>query len=160
MKIPFLIALALLLVGSFASLGALCNGRGEVELVPFHSPFAGTSWTLYAIGDGDEVREVSTDPPVTLEFEADTAELGGGTGCNGYFGRYEVKPFSAYLDDGDTFRTVDVSMTERGCPTMALFERENEYQTALANAERAVLTHDRARLVILAQGGRVLIFRP
>ena len=159
MKIPFLIALALLLVGSFASLGALCNGRGEVDLAPF-PPFAGTSWTLYAIGDGDEVREVSTDPPVTLEFQPDTAELGGGTGCNGYFGRYEVKPSSAYLGDGDTFRTVDVSMTERGCPTMALFEREQEYSTALAYAERAVLTHDRARLVILAQGGRVLIFRP
>lgn len=110
---------------------------------------AGTSWTLVAMGDGDNLRTVGLDPPVVLEFLGAGAELAGSTG---YGGEYE--------GTGATFRTVGVQITARGCPTRVLVDRESEYTTALANAHSATLTPTLPLLIIEAEGKRVLIFRP
>ena len=140
MKISGLVAL----VALFA---ALSCAQGE----PAPS-LAGTSWTLLAMGEGDNLRTVGLDPPVVLEFLGDGAELAGSTGCNGYGGEYE--------GTGATFRTVGVQITARGCPTRVLFDRESEYTTALANAHSATLTPTLPLLIIEAEGKRALIFRP
>ena len=104
------------------------------------------------MGDGDNLRTVAADPPVALEFLGDGAELGGSTGCNGYGGKYEAT--------GAEFRTVDVLMTERACPTPELFERERDYADALATAHRATLTPGWPLLIIESEDGRALIFGP
>ena len=137
MKILCLVALIL-------SLAALSCESAEP------APLAGTSWTLLAMGDGDTLRTVDLDLPVVLEFLDGGAELTGSTGCNGYGGEYEIA--------GASFRTVDVLITERGCPTRALFDREHEYKNSLADATHATVTHGGSLLVVEAEGGRVLVF--
>ena len=174
MKIPHLVALALLLAGSLASLGALCNG-GEGG-GPFYSPFAGTSWTLAAMGDGDSLRMVAAAPPVTLEFPdvhaRERAELTGDTGCNAYAGAWIVASESEsvpvamspgladvslvdYDGGGLAVRMVDFEITERGCPTPDLFEREAMYRDTLATARSAMLVGP--RLIIEGATGGVLV---
>lgn len=149
MKIAYL-ALLVLMTSALS-----CAGTGA-------SPFAGTSWTLLMMGESDDLLPVDLDPPVTLEFlgDAETStrtidgegvKMGGQTGCNAYYGAYEVK--------GDSFRTVDVLITERGCPSMALFEREREYIDSLAHARTAmIVSHDPPVLVILTEDKWFLIF--
>lgn len=179
MKIPHLVALALLLAGSLASLGALCNG-GEGG-GPFYSPFAGTSWTLAAMGDGDSLRMVAAGPPVTLEFpDAQPSEwtyrtqtwteLTGDTGCNAYSGAFEIAYESVdvsmppgradvsladYDGGGMAVRMVDFEITERGCPTRVLSEREAMYRGTLATARSAMLVGP--RLIIEGATGGVLV---
>ena len=58
--------------------------------------------------------------------------------------------------DGAELRIVDFEITERGCPTVALFERESEDRDALVAARYA--TFDESRLIIATATGRVLIF--
>lgn len=142
MKIAYLVALVMALAVSAV-------GCSKPDPAPV---LAGSSWRLLAMGEVASLRTVAADPPVELEFLGDGAELAGSTGCNGYGGAYEAA--------GADFRTVDVLITERACPTPALFERERAYMETLSTAHRATLTPGVPLLIIESEDGRALIFGP
>ena len=171
MKILHLVALGLLMTGSLAW---SCLPPEAADW-PTH-PFAGTSWTLAAMGDGDSLRMVAAAPPVTLEFPdvhaRERAELTGDTGCNAYAGAWIVASESEsvpvamspgladvslvdYDGGGLAVRMVDFEITERGCPTPDLFEREAMYRDTLATARSAMLVGP--RLIIESATGGVLV---
>lgn len=106
----------------------------------------GTSWTLEAMGSGENPPTVSMEPPITLEFQ-DAGRMEGLTGCNSYTGTYEL--------DGSDFR-VGFSITEAGCPTDELGERERAYKRTLADAQRIAL--DGSALIIETEDGKTLKF--
>ena len=83
----------------------------------------------------------------TAEFATD-AELTGWTGCNSYSARYRVRDSELRLDD--------LTWTERGCPSNALFRQEQRMQDALAAVERFELSGQ--RLTLHGAGGQVLVF--
>ena len=122
-------------------LGLACAG----EEVP---PLAGTSWALTEIRSGETAQVTNTEVPLTLEFLDGGSELTGSSGCNGYFGTYET--------DGAVLRVLSLEITERACPTQDLFQREQEYESILAQAASFAL--DGSRLTIEGENGGVLVF--
>ena len=159
----------LALVGSFASLGSLCD-RADAP----YSPFAGSSRVLTAMGEGESLRMVADTPPITLEFlDVDAAErvkLTGDTGCNSYTGAFEVTYESVemsmplgradvsllgYDGGGMAVRMVDFEITQLSCFTRDLVEREVEYRDTLATARSAMLAGP--RLIIEGATGGVLV---
>ena len=170
MKIAYLL---LLMVGSFASLGGVCDPV-DWDPTTWSQRFVNSSWTLTAMGDGQSLRMVSNTPPVTLEFTdahaLERAELNGDTGCNAYSGAFEPGienggvaiplgrvTVSGVGDSGGGMpvRMVDFEITERGCPTPDLFEREAMYQDTLTTARSAMRVGP--RLIIESVTGGVLV---
>lgn len=150
MKIVALAGLMLLSVA--ATSASLECGMQAPELAPSPSPFAGTSWTLTGMGNGESLRMLATDPPVTLVFLGNGWGLKGDTGCNVYYG---IQQWTNRRPDGAELRIVNFKITERGCPTAALFDRESEYRDTLIAARYA--TFDESRLIIATATGRVLV---
>ena len=108
------------------------------------SSLANTRWRLAALGDADAPADAVGD--ATAEFTA--AELTGWTGCNSYSARYSVQ--------GSELRFDDLSWTEAGCATDALFQQEQRMQDSLANLERFEVSGQ--RLTLYSQDGQVLVF--
>ena len=111
-------------------------------------PLAGTSWALDEMGSGSNLQEVSSSNPVVLEF-LDDNKMKGSTGCNSYAGTYRVA--------GSSFQ-VDFMITEAGCSSRELYDREYEYKHALWDAQSVALGD--SVLTIESRDGRTLIFRP
>lgn len=116
-----------------------CSGGDEL-------PLAGTSWTLEAMGPSGDPGTISTATPITLEFSGDR-EMGGYTGCNSYSGTYDT--------DRSAFRA-DFMITEAGCPTRELYDREYAYKYTLWDARSIALVD--SSLTIRAEDGRMLVF--
>ena len=154
MKYIGLVALLALSLG-VASPSPDCGGQQDTgpNLVPYPVAklphLAGSSWTLVGMGDGGNLQEVSAAPPVTLEFMENGAEMKGDTGCNAYFGSYDI-----YYTSG-SLRILDLEITEIGCPSRDLFEREVKYRDALAYAQSA--TFNDSRLTIKSASGWTLV---
>ena len=116
---------------------AACGGEGN--------PLAGTAWRLVALGDAGAPAEVAGGD-ATARFTTAT-EMTGWTGCNSYGARYSVR--------GSELRLDDLTWTERGCPSQALFRQEQRMQDSLATVERFELSGE--RLTLHSDGGRALI---
>jgi heat shock protein HslJ len=114
-------------------------GSGEEQL-------ADTEWRLVALGDaGAPVRVV--EGGATAEFTTAT-DMTGWTGCNSYGARYSVR--------GSELRLHDLTWTETGCPSQALFRQEQRMQGSLATVERFEVSGE--RLALHSEGGQVLVF--
>ena len=110
------------------------------------NPLAGTEWRLVALGDaGAPAAVVGGD--ATAAFPTAT-DMTGWTGCNAYGARYRVRDSELRLDD--------LSWTEAGCPSQALFRQEQRMQDALATVERFEVSGE--RLTLHSAGGQVLVF--
>lgn len=126
------------------------------------SALDGSSWTLWAMGDGDNLRKVSQTPPRDPGVPPHGAiwrpsMLEGSIGCRAYHVGYQL---GDYDDDGFLIGVVGhLLIPPVECPTRDLFEREVEYRDTLNNAQSGTLTHYGQRLAIEAEGGRLLIFR-
>ncbi len=126
-----------LLLG-FVFLLVACGGEGN--------PLANTEWRLVALGNADAPAEVVGGNP-TAEFT--TAEdMTGWTGCNSYAARYRARESELRLDD--------LTWTEAGCPTQALFRQEQRMQDSLATVERFEVSGE--QLTLHSEGGQVLVF--
>lgn len=169
MKYIGLVALLVLSLG-VASPSPDCRGEqiGDVGPHPVMGSLpvlANSSWTLTAMGNAESLRMVSDTPPVTLEFLEAGAGLKGDTGCNTYSGLHLATYENGY--GGISLQMVDFEITERGCPTQDLFDREVEYRDTLVNAQSATViatlvnapnaTEFATRLTIESATGGILI---
>ena len=110
------------------------------------NPLANTDWRLVALGDADAPAGVVGGDP-TAEFTTAT-DMTGWTGCNAYSARYRVR--------GSDLRLDDLTWTEAGCPSQALFDQEQRMQDSLATVERFDVSGE--QLTLHSEGGQVLVF--
>ena len=122
----------------FVFLLAACGGDGN--------SLAETEWRLVALGSADAPAAVVGGDP-TAEFTT-AADMTGWTGCNSYGARYGVR--------GSELRLEDLSWTEAGCPSDALFHQEQRMQDSLATVERFEVSGE--RLTIHSEDGQALVF--
>ena len=126
-----------LLLG-FVFLLAACGGEGN--------PLADTEWRLVALGDADAPAGVVGRNP-TAKFTTAT-DMTGWMGCNSYGARYSVRDSELRLDD--------LTWTEAGCPSQALFRQEQRMQDSLATVERFEVSGE--QLTLHSEGGQALVF--
>ena len=127
-----------LLLG-FVLLLAACGSEGN--------PLANTEWRLVALGYADAPAEVVAGDP-TAEFTTGT-DMTGWTGCNFYGARYTAREPELRLDE--------LTWTEAGCPSQALFQQEQRMQDLLATVERFEVSGEQLRLH--SEGGQALVFQ-
>ena len=126
-----------LLLG-FVFLLAACGSEG--------SPLADTEWRLVALGNADAPAQVVGGDP-TAKFTTAT-DMTGWTGCNSYRARYSVRGAELRLDD--------LTWTEQGCPSDALFRQEQRMQDSLATVERFEVSEE--QLTLHSEGGQAMVF--
>ena len=126
------------LLPAFVLLLAACGSDGN--------PLADTEWRLVALGNADAPSEV-VDGNATADFTA-SGDMRGLTACNSYSARYSVR--------GSELRLDDLSWTEAGCPSQALFRQEQRMQDSLASVERFEVSGE--RLTLHSEGGQALVF--
>ena len=125
----------------FAFLIAACGDSGREE-----DPLANTEWRLVALGNADPPTEVVAGNP-TAEFTTAT-DMTGWTGCNSYAARYSARESELRLDD--------LTWTEAGCPSQALFRQEQRMQDLLATVEWFEIPGQ--QLTLHSEGGQALVF--
>ena len=128
----------LLCLHAFLLVLAACGSDGN--------PLADTEWRLVALGVADAPAEVVEGNP-TAEFTTDT-DMTGWTGCNSYAARYSARDSGLRLDD--------LTWTEAGCPSQALFRQEQRMQELLATVERFEVSGE--RITLHSEGGQALVF--
>ena len=126
-----------LLLG-FVFLLMACGSEGN--------PLADTEWRLVALGDANAPAEVVGGDP-TAKFTTAT-DMTGWTGCNSYGATYSARESELRLDD--------LTWTEAGCPSQALFRQEQRMQDSLATVERFEVSAK--RLTLHSEGGQALVF--
>ena len=96
-------------------------------------PLDSTSWILYAY------RKTAPVPGTQITARFEEGQVTGSSGCNTYFGAYEVS--------GSSITIGPVGMTEMACldPEGAM-EQEREYLERLANAQTFRLTDGRLQI--------------
>ena len=100
------------------------------------------------MGDADALTEVVAGNP-TAKFTAAT-DMTGWTGCNAYGARYSLEESHLRLDE--------LTWTEAGCPSQALFRQEQRMQDLLATVESFEVSEE--RLTLHSEGGQALVFEP
>ena len=132
--------IGLLAVAILALVIAGCGAGGE------ENRLADTEWRLVALGDASAPDEVAGGNP-TAEFTTDT-DMTGWTGCNAYGASYSAGASELRLDD--------LTWTEAGCPSDALFRQEQRIQDLLATVERFKVSGQ--RLELYSARGQTLVF--
>ena len=122
----------------FALLVAACGGE--------ENPLANTEWQLVALGNAGAPTEVAAGNP-TAEFTTGR-DMTGWTGCNSYGARYSVGESELRLDD--------LTWTEAGCPSQALFRQEQRIQDLLTTVEGFEVSGQ--QLTLHSEGGQALVF--
>ena len=117
---------------------AACGSQGN--------PLANTEWRLVALGNVDAPAELVGDNP-TAKFTTAT-DMTGWTGCNSYGARYRARDSELRLND--------LTWTEAGCPSQALFRQEQRMQDSLATVGRFEVSGE--RLTLHSEGGQALVF--
>jgi len=106
-----------------------------------------TRWVLQGYGQPGDLRAVIGTNPVTATFNRADATVTGSTGCNSYFGGYDLK--------GDTvIISGPVAQTEIGCE-QSIMAQENAYMTLLQAMESYAT--DGNQLTLNCDGG-VLVY--
>ena len=126
-----------LLLG-FVVLLVACGSEGN--------PLDNTEWRLVALGNADAPAEVVGGNP-TAKFTTAT-DMTGWTGCNSYGAGYSAR--------GSELRLDELTWTEAGCPSDALFRQEQRMQDSLATVERFEVSEE--RLTLHSEGGQALVF--
>ena len=127
-----------LLLG-FALLLVACGSAGN--------PLANTEWRMVALGNADAPDAVVGGNP-TAEFTT-ASDMTGWTGCNAFGAGYRVRGSELLLDE--------LTWTEAGCPSQALFHQEQRIQGLLATVERFEISGE--QLTIHSEGGQALVFQ-
>ena len=143
----FRVGASLLLVGVLVGVlgSALYRWRPAAVTVTV-TPLANTEWRLVALGNADAPAEVGEGNP-TAEFTTAT-DMTGWTGCNAYAAKYSARESELRLDD--------LTWTEAGCPSQALFRQEQRIQDSLATVARFEVLGE--HLTLHSEGEQVLVF--
>ena len=108
------------------------------------SSLEGTQWRLVSLGG--ETPLASTAPP-SAEFSAD--EISGSTGCNHYFGAYEVS--------GSEITIRDVASTEMACmDPEGVMDQEQAFLAALREITAYRLDGDRLEFLDASGSARMV----
>jgi heat shock protein HslJ len=111
-----------------------CGGSEPAQVTS--EQLIGTEWQLADLGGGGVVADVQT----TLFFPEE-GRIGGGGGCNQYFGEYRL--------DAEGFHVQGVGATRMACPETVM-DQEDRFLKALEGAERIELRE--GMLYIHAEG--------
>ena len=111
------------------------------------TPLSNTEWRLVALGNADAPDEV-VEGNATVKFTTAT-DMTGWTGCNAYGARYSARESELSLDN--------LTWTEAGCPSQALFQQEQRMQDLLATVERFEVSEE--QLTLHSEGGQALVFK-
>jgi heat shock protein HslJ len=90
------------------------------SLFPFSQmdPLDGSEWELVFMGKSVPI----SGRPITIAFSG--GEAHGSSGCNSYFGQYEIK--------GDSITFSSLAMTEMACMDPGVMDQEMKYLTFLS----------------------------
>ena len=110
------------------------------------NPLSDTEWRLVALGSADAPDDV-VGGDATAEFTT-ARDMTGWTGCNSYGASYSARESDLRLDD--------LTWTEAGCPSQALFQQEQRMQGLLATVERFEVSEE--QLTLHSEGGQALVF--
>jgi heat shock protein HslJ len=136
MKMKSLITLYLVIIALSA-----CSMIGG----PLSDPLEGTEWKLLTYS-GTQPIEAST---ITAIFE--DGEVRGKSGCNSYFGSYQIK--------GDNISISQVGATLMAClDPEGIMDQEAAYLSMLVEAESYEFVNE--QLIILTSDGASLTFTP
>ena len=122
------------------------QAEGIVNNGTERNPLSNTEWRLIALGNAATPAEVVGGNP-TAEFTTAT-DMTGWTACNSYSARYRARD--------SELRLGDLSWTEAGCPSQALFQQEQRMQDSLATVERFEVSGE--QLTLHSEGGHALVF--
>lgn len=131
------------LIGIVALVLTACSPPAVVSA----DPLEGTSWELTTYGKTKPIEGTT----ITAKFEE--GQVHGSSGCNTYFGSYEVS--------GGTISVGQIGMTEMAClEPEGSMEQEMVYLQFLGEAKSFLLTDEGldASLQILGPEGRALTF--
>ena len=108
------------------------KNKGDVSL-------ENTNWALDSYGTSDNLSKLLEDTEITIRFIKNSGEFQGSSGCNSYFGNYEV--------DGNLLTIQQpIGQTEIAC-TEPIMEQEVEYLAILQDAESYEITDDQLQII-------------
>lgn len=143
--------LALLLTMALAA-GCTASGAPEqqpsAEASPGRTP-EGTAWRLVEL-NGQPVAVAQNASAPSLQLNAAEDRASGETGCNGFFGSYELS--------GATLRFGQLASTRRACTDEAMNRQEGAYMRALENTRTWRISG--GALVLAGDSGDLARFSP
>jgi heat shock protein HslJ len=113
----------------------------------------GTHWNLYGWGTVSDPQGLLDGTQITLDFTGDgdglKGRISGGSGCNSYFGSYEIS--------GDSIKITGIGSTKKYCSTPdGLMTQEDHFFGILKSASGYHLYG--GQLDINVGGGEILFF--
>ncbi len=108
-----------------------------------------TEWFLSSYGEQGDLISVIDGTEITATFDSAEDRVSGSSGCNTYFGGYEI--------ENDKLSILEMAHTERACLSPeGVMEQEQEYLFILSNA--LSFQADDTTLTIFCSGGLQLYF--
>jgi heat shock protein HslJ len=110
---------------------------------------SGKMWKLLRIGSEANQRNIVTGSEVTFEFDPESGQIGGTTGCNRYFGSVE-------LDIAEKSLSIEImGMTRMACRE-ELVQQEFEFVNLLEKVTHYEM--EEGQLMLFTDGEDVLVF--
>ncbi|HEY44034.1 MAG TPA: META domain-containing protein [Anaerolineae bacterium] len=104
---------------------AACGANGEGIRPSDEDAFEDKTWVLTSYGVEDDLKTVLENTEITTVFIPDEAVVRGSSGCNHYFGNYEVT--------GNELSVSNIAFTEMACLTPeGVMEQEQLFLSVLA----------------------------
>ncbi len=128
---------------SLSILALMAAGCANTGAMSGADPIVGTTWQLASLG-----ATAPTGSEATITF-GDDGRVYGTTGCNRYFGTYE-------LAAGGALSLSQVGSTRMACPSSDMAQ-ETQFLDALSRADRVEV--DGGRLALVGGGDELLTFR-
>jgi heat shock protein HslJ len=142
---------ALVLTMALAA-GCTASGAPEqqpaAEASPSRTP-EGTGWRLVELG-GQPVTVAQNASAPSLQLNAAEDRASGDTGCNSFFGEYELS--------GATLRFGTLASTRRACLDEAMNRQEGAYMRALESTRSWRISGD--ALILAGDAGDLARFSP
>jgi len=102
-------------------------------------PFEDITWVMESYGESGSLQEALPDVEATLFFDSTGKEFEGNTGCNAYFGSYEVKGSKLSFTEG-------VAYTQIWC-SEEIGQQEEEYVGMLSAADSLKIVDGKLRII-------------
>jgi heat shock protein HslJ len=108
-----------------------------------------TKWFLRSYGELNNPKAVIEGTSITATFDRSDGQVTGSSGCNTFFGRYQIS--------GSGLRIIDLAHTEMACLSPSgIMEQEQEFLSLLASTQS--FTVDATTLTIICDSGLQLYF--
>lgn len=118
-KLPII---AVILVALALTFGA-CSASSTTTTIALDE----VKWTLESFGQQGNLKSPLEGTEITATFESNEGQVRGSSGCNSYFGKYEV--------NGDKLTIQEMAWTEMAClEPEGVMEQETEYLSILSKA--------------------------